>query len=83
MRQVDSGDDASVSVTEGAEEIDVKGKKVSAEWVQAVTTEGDVTTTEKVWTARDIPGGILKRTVTRSKGGKVQSESLLELVEFK
>lgn len=83
MSQVDSGDEASVSVTEGAEEIDVKGKKVSAEWVQAVTTNGDVTTTEKVWTGRDVPGGILKRTVTRTKGGAVESESVLELVEFK
>lgn len=83
MSQVDSGDDASVSVTEGAEQIDVKGKKVDAEWVEAVTREGDVVVTEKIWTGRDVPGGIIKRTITRKKGDTVQSESLLELVEYK
>ena len=39
--------------------------------------------TEKVWTARDIPGGIIKRTVTRKQGDTVASDSVLELVGYK
>ena len=78
MSQVDTPADASVSVTEGSEEVEVKGKKVTSEWVQAVTHNGDEVTTEKVWTARDIPGGLIKRTVTRKKGDTVVSDSTLE-----
>jgi hypothetical protein len=83
MSQVDTPAEASVAVTEGVEEVDVKGKKVSAEWVQAVTQNGDVVTTEKVWTGRDIPGGIIKRTITRKKGDAIVSDSVLELVQYK
>jgi len=83
MSQVDTPADAATSVTEGVEEVDVKGKKVSAEWVQAVTHHGDEVVTEKVWTARDIPGGIIKRTVTRKQGDTVASDSVLELVGYK
>ena len=83
LNQVDTPADASVSVTEGAEVVDVKGKKVDSEWVQAVTNNGDEVVTEKVWTARDIPGGIIKRTVTRKKGDTMVSDSTLELVGFK
>ena len=74
---------ADVSVTEGKEEVTVKGKKVDAEWVEAVTKHGDEVWTEKMWTARDIPGGIIKRTLTRKRGDAVLSESVLEVVEFK
>ena len=83
MSQVDTPAEASVAVTEGAEEVDVKGKKVSTEWVQAVTHNGDEVITEKVWTARDIPGGLIKRTVTRKKGDTVVSDSTLELVGYR
>jgi hypothetical protein len=83
MSEVDTPAEASVAVTEGAEDVDVKGKTVNAEWVEAVTHNGDETTTEKVWTARDVPGGIIKRTVTRKKGDTVVSDSVLELFQFK
>jgi len=83
MSEVDTPAEASVAVTEGVEEVDVKGQKVSTEWVQAVTRSGDEVTTEKVWTARDIPGGIVRRTITRKKGDTVVSDSVLELVQFK
>jgi hypothetical protein len=83
MSQVNTPDSAMTSVTEGKETVDVKGKKVDAEWVEAVIKSGDEVTTEKVWTARDIPGGIVKRTLTRKQGDKVVSDSVLELVEFK
>jgi hypothetical protein len=74
---------ADVSVSEGKEEVTVKGKKVAAEWVEAVTRYGDEVWTEKMWTARDIPGGIIKRTLTRKRGDAVLSESVLEIVDFK
>jgi hypothetical protein len=83
MSQADTPDSAMESITEGKEEVDVKGKKVTAEWVEAVTKNGDEVSTTKVWTAQDIPGGIIKQTLVRKKGDKVLSESVLELVEFK
>ena len=71
------------SVTEGKEEMTVKGRKVAVEWVEAVTRSGDEVWTEKMWTARDIPGGILKQTVVHKRGDTVVSESVLEMVDFK
>jgi len=71
------------SVTEGKETIDVKGKPVEAEWVEAIVKSGDETATEKVWTAQNIPGGIVKQTLVKRKGDTVVSQSVLELVEYK
>ena len=82
MSQVDTPDAMLASITEGTEKVTVKGKEVDAEWVEAVSKEGDEVVTEKIWTARDIPGGIIKRTITRKKGDKVVSESVLEVLEF-
>lgn len=70
------------SVTEGKDEITFKGKKIDAEWVEATTTNGDEVSVQKIWTARDVPGGIVKQTLTHKQGGKVQSDSVLELVEL-
>jgi hypothetical protein len=70
------------SVTEGKEVVDLKGKQVEAEWVEATTANGDETVVEKVWTAQDVPGGIVKQTVTRKKAGKVASQSTLSVVEI-
>lgn len=75
--------DAVATVTEGKEDVDFKGKKIEAEWVEATTKAGDEVTTEKIWTARDVPGGIVKETLTKKKGDAVVSESVTELVEFK
>ena len=82
MSEANSPTDA-VAVTEGKETLDVKGKKVDTEWYEAVTTFGDDVTTDKAWTARDIPGGVVKETITKKEGGKVLSESLLEVVDWK
>lgn len=83
MRDVDTPAAEAGSVTEGKEEVEVKGKKAIAEWVEVTTQRGDEVAVEKIWTAQDIPGGIIKRTLTRKKGDKVISDSVLELVEFK
>jgi len=82
MSAADTPREAMESVTEGTEQVDVKGKKVDAEWVEAVMKNGDETVIEKMWTARDIPGGIIKRTIIRKKGDKVTSQSTLEMIEF-
>jgi hypothetical protein len=71
------------SVTVGKEVLDVKGKMIEAEWVEASTTNGDGTVTEKDWYAVDIPGGLVKQTVTKKKGTQVTSQSTLELVDLK
>jgi hypothetical protein len=82
-RDVSSPPSPDVSVTEGTDRLTVQGQKVDVEWVEAVTRNGDDVVTEKMWTAREIPGGIVKQTLVRRRGGKVVSESVLELVEFK
>jgi len=71
------------AVTEGKEELMVKGKKIATEWMEAVTKSGDDVWREKTWTAQEIPGGIIKETLVHERGGKVVSESILELVDFK
>jgi hypothetical protein len=71
------------SVKEGKEAVELKGKKVDAEWYEAVTKCGAEVTTDKAWTARDVPGGIIKETIVRKKGDQVLSESLLEVVDWK
>lgn len=83
MSDVDTAADASVTVTEGTEEVAVKGKKVSTEWVEAVTKHGDWIVTQKEWTARDVPGGLIKRTISQKRGDTVVSDSVLDLVEYK
>jgi len=82
MSEVNSPPDAA-AVTEGKETLDVKGKKVDTEWYEAVSTFGGNVTTDKAWTARDIPGGVVKETITQKEGDKVLSESLLEVVDWK
>jgi len=74
--------EAGYSVTEGKEVVEVKGKMVETEWVEATATNGDETVVEKVWTAQDVPGGIVKQTITKKKGDKVKSQSALDLVEI-
>lgn len=83
MSDVDTPGDQTASVTEGKETVDYKGKKIEVEWVEATTKVGDGVVTEKIWTAKDVPGGIVKQTVTEKRGGKVFSDSLVEIVESK
>ncbi|HKE11699.1 MAG TPA: hypothetical protein VKE73_09015 [Myxococcota bacterium] len=76
-------DSGGYSVTEGKEVVDVKGKPVEAAWIEASTTNSDGSVTEKDWYAIDIPGGLVKQTVTKKKGSQVTSQSTLEVVEIK
>ncbi len=82
-REVDTPESEMESLTEGKEQIEVKGRKVEADWVEAVIKSGDEVVTEKVWIVKEIPGGLIKQTLVKKKGEKVISESVLELVEFK
>lgn len=79
---VSSPASAGYSVTEGKELVDVKGAQVEAEWVEATATNGDETVVEKVWTAKEIPGGVLKQTLTRKRGSAIASQSELVLVDY-
>ena len=72
-----------MSFTEGEEEVAVRGKKVTAHWVEAVTKNGDEVATRKVWSAREVPGGTVKETMVRKKGDQVLSDSVLEVVRIK
>jgi hypothetical protein len=83
MSAADTPATALQSISEGKEKVEVKGRKVEAEWVEAIDQRGDEVTIDKVWTARDIPGGIIKRTIVKKRGDKVMSESTLEMVEYK
>jgi hypothetical protein len=71
------------SFTEGVDDVTVRGKKVTAHWVEAVSKNGDELATRKVWSAWEIPGGTVKETMVRTKGDQVLSDSLLEVVQIK
>ncbi len=79
--QSQSPNTAGYSVTEGKESIELKGKPVEAEWVESTLTNGDEITVEKVWTTNDVPGGIIKQTMTRTHGAQVVKTST-ELVDY-
>jgi len=83
MSEVNTESGPDVAVTEGKEEMTLKGKKLAVEWVEAVTKSGDDVWTEKMWTAREIPGGIVKQTLVHKRGDKVLTESVLEMIDFK
>ena len=83
MRDVSTETGPDASVTEGKEEMTVKGRKLAVEWVEAVIKSGDDVWTEKTWTAREIPDGIVKRTVVHKRGDKLVSESVLEMIDVK
>lgn len=77
---VDTPDGGNTSVTEGKEQVDLKGKKVDTEWVEATTKSGDLTVVQKVWTAKDVPGGIVRQTFERTYDGRRISASSLDIV---
>jgi hypothetical protein len=83
MEQIHTPRSALDSFTEGEERVAVGGKTFAAQWVQAVTRNGDEVATRKVWSAREVPGGTLKETMVRKKGDQVLSDSLLEVVRIK
>ena len=83
MSEVNTESGPDVAVTEGKEEMTLKGKKLAVEWVEAVTKSGDDVWTEKMWTAKEIPGGVVKQTLLHKRGDKVLTESVLEMIEFK
>lgn len=83
MSQTDSPASAGTSVTEGTEAVAYQGKSASAEWTDVVTQNGNETTDEKIWTLKDVPGGIVRRTLVKKKDGQVTSSSTLDLVEVK
>src|SRR5262249_49100187 len=83
MRDVSPESDPGASVTEGKEDMTVKGRKLAVEWDEAVTRSGDEVWTEKMWTAREIPGGIVKQTVVHKRGDQLVTESVLEMIDFK
>ena len=83
MGAVDTPDDKMASITEGKETVDLKGKQVETEWVEATSNQGGETVAEKVWTAKDVPGGIVKQTLTKKKGDAVVSDSLMVVVDIK
>jgi hypothetical protein len=83
FEDIHTADSGGYSVTEGKEAVDVKGKMVDAEWVEATNTNNDGSVTEKDWYVIDVPGALVKQTVTKKKGSQVTSQSTLELVEVK
>ena len=83
FEDIHNPDSGGYSVTEGKEVLDVKGKSVEAAWIEASSTNSDGSVTEKDWYAIDIPGGLVKQTVTKKKGSQVTSQSKLEVVDIK
>ena len=83
MSEVSTETGPDATVNEGKEDMTVKGRKLAVEWVEAVTKSGDETWTEKMWTAREIPGGVVKQTLVHKRGDKVVTESVLEMIDFR
>ena len=68
-------------VKEGAEEIEVAGKKMNCKWTETKMKQGEIIITSKVWTAPEIPGSVAKME-TKTEG-QVKSETTLKVVEYK
>ena len=83
FEDIHTADSGGYSVTQGKEVVDVKGKMTEVEWVEASTTNHDGSVTEKDWYSIDIPGALVKQTVTKKKGDQVASQSTLEVVDIK
>lgn len=48
--------------TEGDEEIELGGKKIKCHWVESITELEGNKTVSRVWTSKEIPGGMAKMT---------------------
>lgn len=81
--QVDTPRATLVSLKEGEAKIEVQGKKIDTEWVEVVTMDGGDEVTETIWTARQVPGGLVKQSIVRKSGGKKVSESYREVADVK
>ncbi len=73
--------DPTYSVSEGKEVLAVKGKQFDTEWVESSAKNGEELTVEKLWTVQEVPGGIVKRTVTRKKRDETVT-ALTELLNY-
>jgi hypothetical protein len=82
-KEVDTPNAALVSLKEGETQIELHGKKIDTEWVEAVTHAAGEEVTEQVFTARDVPGGLVKQTLTRKRDGKVVAQSQREVTDVK
>ncbi|MGO8968140.1 MAG: hypothetical protein ACLQDQ_01025 [Myxococcaceae bacterium] len=74
-------DTTTYSINEGKEVVAVKGKQFDTEWVESSEKIGDEVTVEKLWTVQEVPGGIVRRTVTRKKRDETVT-ALMELVSY-
>lgn len=69
-------------VGEGDEQIELLGKKYSAHWMTYVMKVGDAKTTSKMWTVKEIPGGMAKME-SKTEGAEVNPQMKMAVVEFK
>lgn len=74
--------EASASVTEGKELVKVNGKELEAAWVETTSTKDGETVVEKVWTAAEVPGGVVKKSTTRKKGSDVLHTATVEVIAY-
>ncbi|MCX5683086.1 MAG: hypothetical protein NT049_05300 [Planctomycetota bacterium] len=68
-------------VKEGAEAIEVAGKKLQCKWTETKMKQGEMTIMSKVWTAAEIPGSVAK--MESKTEGTVKSETTMKIVEYK
>ncbi|MBI5724779.1 MAG: hypothetical protein HZA50_12525 [Planctomycetes bacterium] len=73
----------------GDEEVKIGDKTYKCEWKEMETTHGDgdkkFVARQKVWTCKEVPGGLVKMEMTSGGSGEnaPKSEVKTELVEFK
>ncbi len=68
---------------EGDEEIEVAGKKLKCHWVETTTDANGNKTTAKVWTTKEIPGGMAKMESTTEGAQKGSTSMVVTAFEWK
>jgi hypothetical protein len=66
---------------EGDEVITVDGQKFKTHWIESQTKMGGIVTKMKVWSSKDVPGGVVK--MTTSTTGQFESTSETTLTKWK
>lgn len=70
------------NLVEKDEDHDLLGKKIKCKFVESTRKNGDVTSTQKIWTSDSVPGGIVKEEKIFKRGDKVETDSTITITKF-
>ena len=75
--------DPNTEVKEGAEEVEIAGKKIKTKWTETKSKQGEMVTTTKMWTSDQVPGQTVKMTSTTTGPMEMKTEQVLVKFEAK